>query len=314
MELVFYRVPTDIALDTLKLGAKLFFFDFDEKARYPVTSDEFKSYHELAKKNNMSYFQILVSDFSLILENDLMLSIIEENQYQFLAIERFHERKLIYEKHRQDEWGPILFLANSLRSNNFQSLAQIIQADLSRDPQTISIFASSISETIEKILRRDSTLSRTICFSYCFFKDMKYEDRSLLYDFLGALLLKDLGLSQNRANDIFLKNDIYFKHPYYALFLLKKLSFEVTEQCYYFILDHHELMNGEGFPRKKTGAFFHPLCDVLKLVEWIFYEKEKLSEYKKVISGVIERSKQGDFLNASLIASLSLLHSYLAEE
>jgi hypothetical protein len=313
MELTFYRIPIDISKDVLELGATLFYFDADEKARYPVLSENYLEYRELAKRNKESYLQILVKDFPLILENDLILRIIEENQPQILALERFISRKSKYEAFYRPEWNYLSELSNAFKTNDFLPLTQIIQADLAYDPQDLSVFASSVSETLEKILRRDSVLSRMICFAYCLFREMKYEDRALLYDMLGAILFKDLGLSQNKAKDIFAKNEIYFKHPYYSLFLLKKLPFSISEQCYYLILDHHEMINGEGFPRKKTGDFFHPLCDLLKVLEWVFFEKSKISEYKRVLSGIVERSRNGDFINPSLVACLSVVLSQMSE-
>jgi hypothetical protein len=313
MELTFYRIPIDISKDVLELGATLFYFDAVEKARYPVLSENYLEYRELTKRNKESYFQILVKDFPLILENDLILKIIEENQPQILALERFMARKSKYEAFYRPEWNYLSELSSAFKTNDFLSLTQIIQADLAYDPQDLSVFASSVSETLEKILRRDSVLSRMICFAYCLFREMKYEDRALLYDMLGAVLFKDLGLSQNKAKDIFAKNEIYFKHPYYSLFLLKKLPFSISEQCYYLILDHHEMINGEGFPRKKTGDFFHSLCDLLKVLEWLFFEKSKLSEYKRVLSGIVERSRNGDFINPSLVACLSVVLSQMSE-
>jgi len=314
MELTFYRIPLEICKDVLELDATLFYFDFEEKVRYPVLKDEFLEYREKAKRNKESYFQILTRDFPLIMDNDLILKIIEENQSQILGLERFLARKDKYAAFYKADWNYLIELKNAFKSNDFLNLAFLIQADLGNDPQDISIFASSISETLEKILRRDSVLSRMICFTYCLYREMKYEDRALLYDLFGAVLFKDLGLSQNKAKDIFAKNEIYFKHPYYSLFLIKKLPFTISDQCYYFILDHHELINGEGFPRKKTGDFFHPLCDLLKVLEWIFFEKSKISEYKRVLSGILERSRNGEFLNPSLVACLSVLLSYLSED
>jgi hypothetical protein len=314
MELTFYRIPLEICKEVLELNSTLFYFDFEEKVRYPVLKDEFLEYREKAKRNKESYFQILTRDFPLIMDNDLILKIIEENQSQILGLERFLARKDKYAAFYKADWNYLIELKNAFKSNDFLNLAFLIQADLANDPQDINIFASSISETLEKILRRDSVLSRMICFAYCLYREMKYEDRALLYDLCGAVLFKDLGLSQNKAKDIFAKNEIYFKHPYYSLFLIKKLPFTITDQCYYFILDHHELINGEGFPRKKTGDFFHPLCDLLKVLEWIFFEKSKISEYKRVLSGILERSRNGEFLNPSLVASLSVLLSYLSED
>jgi hypothetical protein len=199
-------------------------------------------------------------------------------------------------------------LGNAFKANDFLPLANLIQAELSIDPQDISIFASTISDCLEKILRRDSNLCRMLCFSYCFFKHMDFRDRSLLYDFMGAVILKDLGLSQNQSKNIFEQNEIYHKHPYYSLFLLKKLPVELTQTCYFFILDHHESQDGSGFPKQKMGTHYHPLCDVLKTSERLFLMNSNLAGYK---SEMLKLRERGDVLNSGVLDGLRLTCSYL---
>ena len=138
---------------------------------------------------------------------------------------------------------------------------------------------------------------------------MKYDDRSLLYDFLGAVLFKDLGLSQNQSHDIFQENEIYDKHPYYSLFLLKKLPIELTQKCYFFILDHHEAQDGSGFPKQKMGSHYHPLCDVLKTTEKIFFKDLTISGYMSEMQRIKDNSS---VINAALIDCLRITCSYLA--
>jgi hypothetical protein len=137
---------------------------------------------------------------------------------------------------------------------------------------------------------------------------MDFKDRSLLYDFLGAVMFKDLGLSQNQSKDIFEKNDIYFKHPYYSLFLLKKLPIELTQTCYFFILDHHESQDGTGFPKQKMGTHYHPLCDILKTTESLFLMNLTTAGYRSEMLKLRERT---DVLNGALVDCLRITCSYL---
>ena len=313
MELNFYRVPSDLCVTLIKKGFDLYFYDLREKARSPLSGDDLNELIRIAKNPGVGHFQILIEDFKKITDQELIEKIAEENKELLLSIDRYEERILKYSIFYKKDWNHLLKLSKAFKANDFLPLAHLIQADLSLDPQNLSVFASSVSDTLEKILRRDSCLSRMICFSYCCYQDLGYDDRHLLYDLLGAILLKDIGLSQNRAQDIFSKNEIFFKHPYYSLFLIKKLPFELTQQCYLFILDHHEKQDGSGFPRQKTGEFFHPLCDVLKSSEWIFFEKEKLPEYKRALKEISDQSKSGNLINQSIGASIGLLYSYLSE-
>ena len=313
MELNFYKVPFDLCELLIKKRFQLYFYDLRDNKRSPLSGIDLSDLFDLAKHPGVGYFQILIKDFKQITDQDLIEKIAQENKHLLFYIHRYEERLQKYAPFFKEEWNYLLELSKAFRSNDFLPVANLIQSDLSLDPQNISIFATSVSDTLEKVLRRDSCLSRMICYGYCCFRDLGYTDRALLYDFLGAILLKDIGLSQNRAKDIFTQNDIFFKHPYYSLFLIKKLPFELSQQCYLFILDHHEKQDGSGFPRQKTGDFFHPLCDVLKSAEWIFFEKDKLPEYKRTMKDISDQSKAGKLINPSIGACIGLLYSYLSE-
>ncbi len=313
MELTFFKFPEEFIKEWLLSGKDLYFYDAEIKQRHNVKDQDLSELLRKSQRETDSYFQVLVKDYQSVTDNDLILAVAEQNRDLLLALDRFEERKEKYEKFFKKEWNYLLELSQAMKKNDFLPVLNLIQADLAHDPQTISVFASSVSETLEKLLRRDSALSRMIAFNYCCYKDLGYDERATLYDLLGAVILKDLGLSQNRAQDIFKKNDIFYKHPYYSLFLIKKLPFELSQQCYFFILDHHERRDGTGFPRQKTGDFFHPLCDVLKAGEWIFFENSKLSDYKKVLRDIGEKSQGAELINTSLLASLNLINSYLNE-
>lgn len=308
MQLSFYQLPTKLADVLLSQNVNIYFYNMCTKERQCVDIESLPAQLELTVLPAKGYFQILISDIDMIQDTSLGFSIVEYNKDLLLYVDRFNSRREKYLKFYKVEWNYLLELSGALASDDFLPLANTIQADISHDPQNLSVFASTISDCLEKVLRRDSNLSRMLCFSYCCFKHMGFTDRSLLYDFLGAGMFKDLGLSQNQSENIFIKNEIYYKHPYYSLFLLKKLPIELTQFCYLFILDHHECQDGTGFPKQKMGSTYHPLCDVLKTTESLFLVNSTKSGYK---SDLLKLSSREDVINPAFADCLRIICSYL---
>jgi hypothetical protein len=308
MQLSFYQIPTKLTDILLAQNINVYFYDISADERQIVDSESLPTQMELTFFPPRGHFQILISDIDLIQDSSQVIDIIEYNRELLLYVDRFNSRLEKYKTFYRPQWNYLLELSNAIKTGEFLSLACTIQADISHDPQNISIFASTISDCLEKVLRRDSNLSRMLCFSYCCFKHMAFTDRSLLYDFLGAVMFKDLGLSQNQSKNIFEKNTIYFKHPYYSLFLLKKLPIELTQTCYFFILDHHESQDGTGFPKQKMGTHYHSLCDVLKTTENLFLHNSTKYGYK---SELLKLKERGDVLNDAFVDCLRIICSYL---
>ena len=309
MQLNFYQIPVEAVEILLAQEVNVYFYDKATNQRDIVDQESLTLQLETCRKKAPAYFQIAIQDIKFIQDTDLVMEIAEINKDLLLYVDRFNSRQEKYQSFFKSECLYLVELSNAFKSNDFLPLASLIQADLANDPQDISVFASTISDCLEKVLRRDSNLSRMLCFSYCCFRHMKYDDRSLLYDFLGAVLFKDLGLSQNQSHDIFQENEIYDKHPYYSLFLLKKLPIELTQKCYFFILDHHEAQDGSGFPKQKMGSHYHPLCDVLKTTEKIFFKDLTISGYLSEMQRIKDNSS---VINAALIDCLRITCSYLA--
>ena len=308
MQLSFYLLNSNTAQILLKQGLNIFYYDTKAAQRLLVDESTFEEKVEQSAKS-LGHFQMEVRDIKFVQNEEMTIEIAEMNKDTLIYVDRHNARIALYASFFKEDWLPLLELSKAFSANDFLPLLNIIQADLASDPQDINVFSSTVSDCLEKILRRDSNLSRMICFSYCCYKHMKFNDRALLYDFLGAVILKDLGLTQNRDAATMEKNEIFYKHSYYSLFLIKKLPIELPQRCYFFILDHHESQDGSGFPRQKTGNFYHPLCDTLKATENLFITNKTTDKYLADMRSMIEFKK---IINSSLIECLSVTCSYLA--
>jgi hypothetical protein len=307
MQLNFYNIKIQW-IDSVKSiqDLELFFYDRNTLERKTVSETNFDELKEIAQSNPSScYFQLKYQDLNKITDHDLVFNIASDHRMVLQYIDRFNDRVMKYQGYYQERWQHILILRKAMSEDNFLPLANLIQADLAMLEQNISTFATTISDLLEKILRRDSILTRSLCFSYCLFHKLGYQDLALLYDLLGATMLKDLGLTQNPHDKTYEKNEIYHKHTYYTLFLLKKIPFDLSPNCKLLIADHHEAQDGTGFPRGKKGDFYHPLCDVLKVSELIFTTNES-KNYFKVAQELLSHSKRSS-LHPSLISVLQII-------
>ncbi len=189
MQLSFYQLPMKYAEILLEQNVNVYFYDNAIKERQIVGNESLPNQLELSltPSNGVGneslpnqlelsltpsngYFQILIKDINFIQDSDIVFGIAEYNKQLLHYVDRFNLRREKYQAFYRPEWMHLPELGNAFMANDFLPLANLIQADLSIDPQDISIFASTISDCLEKILRRDSNLCRMLCFSYCFFK------------------------------------------------------------------------------------------------------------------------------------------------
>jgi len=296
MDLKFLRIHDEHISQLKECGVRIYFYSTEEKTRKRIDANLIKS---------AGYCQMPLDDLSLISNIEFKTQIESYNDQLLKNWEEFKVVRSRYAPHFQESWSHLSLLAEAMRADDFTSLHLLILADLTQLIPN-SPFEATISNCLEKTLRRDSRFSRMISFSYCCLRYLKYENQSLTFNFLAACLFKDLGLSQLKSLQD--RNSVYDKHSYYSLFLLKKLPLELSAECQLFILDHHESPDGSGLPRGKTDQYFHPLCGVLKAAEMIFSSED----FKEVMATMM-RSNHGKFyVNGSTAECLKIVYSYLA--
>jgi response regulator RpfG family c-di-GMP phosphodiesterase len=295
MDLKFLRLTEELAGELAGSGVRVYYYSLAQKRRQRVDANPIEE---------AGYLQLPLEDLSLISNPEVKLKIEDLNHELLRSWIEYKTIRESYQVHYQEAWAYLPVLALAFRSDDFQALLLKIQADLAQlNPR--SSFEATVANALEKSLRRDSKYSRMIAFSYCFFRHLKYQEHSLLFSFLGAALYKDLGLSQ--VSELDEQSPVYLKHPYYSLFLLKKLPLELPAECQLLILDHHEAPDGSGFPKGKKEEHIHPLAGVLKAAEAIF----KSDEPKAMIGKLLNMTSGDLSLSASTLESLRVTYSYL---
>lgn len=128
-------------------------------------------------------------------------------------------------------------------------------------------------------------------------EDLSWDSESTLQKMCTAALLHDFSMSDELIEKVSLgtmlsnlneeEKRIYLRHPEESSHVAKHFE-SMTAGIVRFILEHHELPNGKGFPRKMNYNNVHPLSAVLHLADltadllWktefdVFKVKEELS-------------------------------------
>ena len=297
MDLKFLRITEELVQELSVFNVRIYFYSLTQKLRRRIVAELIE---------DKGYFQLPLEDLDRI-EDPVIKNQIEELNRELLKNWReFQALRDSYQNHYEPSWSHLPVLAEAIRDDDFQALLLKIQADLTQlNPG--SSFEATMVNSLEKTLHRDTKYSRMIAFSYCLFRYLKNEEQGLLFSFLGAALYKDLGLSQ--VSDFEERSPVYLKHPYYSLFLLKKLPLELPADCQLLILDHHEAPDGSGFPKGKTEQHIHTLSGVLKAAEVIF----TADEHKTVIGKLLKTTSGSQTLSSATLEGLRITYSYLIE-
>jgi HD-GYP domain-containing protein (c-di-GMP phosphodiesterase class II) len=142
--------------------------------------------------------------------------------------------------------------------------------------------SEELSDYLEKYqLFRKSAADHSRIVNYimvAILKDLTWDSESTLHRMCVASLLHDVTLT-----DVFYKkilNDsqvnelseeeqkLFYRHPEESAHLAKNFE-KIASGIEQFIVEHHELPDGKGFPRKLTYNHVHPLSTVLHLSDFV---------------------------------------------
>ncbi len=151
-----------------------------------------------------------------------------------------------------------------------------LQLDLIKSSKEVSGF-------IEKFqLFRKASSDHTRIVNYILFsilKDLTWDSESTIHRMSFASLLHDISLpevfykqlheTEDQVKNLSEENrKLYLKHPEDSAHIAKNFD-SITGGISRFILEHHELPNGKGFPRGLNYNHIHPLTAVLHLSDFI---------------------------------------------
>lgn len=142
--------------------------------------------------------------------------------------------------------------------------------------------SKELTEFIEKFqLFRKSAADHSRIINYimvAILKDLTWDSESTLNKMCLASLLHDVTLPDSFYKKLIKDDqieelskedqDIYYRHPEESAHLAKNFD-KIANGIDQFILEHHELPNGKGFPRRLTYNHIHPLSAVLHISDLV---------------------------------------------
>lgn len=166
----------------------------------------------------------------------------------------------------------------SFKDQNYNFLKQCVLKNIMQWPLYESSFLSDFSATAEKLFLHSH---RPVLIATCAFLvalDLGIKDHATLASLIFACLLMDIGETQiplSSLNSEGLENsDLWKKHPMLSLYVLSKGPYDINNQTKRFILEHHEMANGRGFPRAKKVDKIHRLSLVISFWDQFFSDDQ----------------------------------------
>lgn len=166
----------------------------------------------------------------------------------------------------------------AIETDNFLPLIEFAKMEVLTFSVTHSPTVSLALHLTKTYLDSDTYLNRIVAVSFLIAKAMNIKDEATLGDIVCAAYLSHLGLTQlplsfSRTHYMSLTEkdkNLYQKHTILGIHLLKKSRLDISERCKKIILDHHERVNGGGYPSMKNGDSIEPLAQIIGSVSHLF--------------------------------------------
>ncbi len=164
-------------------------------------------------------------------------------------------------------------LCKGLSNDDFLPLIKTVQEQTTMLSLYIGPSTSLAKYLGDQLLDHDSFTNRLVALSFLLAKQNGLDDDEELGDLIIAAFISHLGTSQiNSDIDYFPHNLISYemtkelrKHSLFSIHLAKKAGLQISPNCASIIEEHHERIDGTGYPHMKKDEFVNPLSQVLGL-------------------------------------------------
>lgn len=193
----------------------------------------------------------------------------------------------------------------AISNDNFDSIIERARVEILTFKVTESPTVSLAIHLAKKFLVKDNFLNRIVATSYHLAKTLNIVDQNTLGDIVTGAYLLHLGHTQLSLSSVrkpFLtlsdsEKKLYRKHTILAHHLIKRGNLNLSENCKKIILDHHERINGNGYPNEKYGESIDMATLLVGAVTHLFeFSSGKISGNKQPIRSVIFSIKNKAFI------------------
>lgn len=228
--------------------------------------------------------------------------------YEKHPLEKAHQlyvKNYEMKKEQRGEDNPYLYkieLKRAILNNDYKELIEEVRSE-------VLTFAVDISETVslsvflaEELLTLDNTINRIVVTSFIFAKEMNIKEVENLAEIVCGAFFVHLGFTQLDRSLTTLpylylperQKSYYRRHAGLAQHLLKKIGLEIDQGVLDTILDHHERVDGRGYPHMKNEQGIYPPSQIVGCVAHIFdYTAGNINGEKQSILSVFSQLSSG---------------------
>ncbi len=199
--------------------------------------------------------------------------------------------------------GPFIFQSEfelACNTDNFSKIINSARIEILTFNVTVSKTVSLARQLAKVHLSEDDFLNRIVSVSYYFAKTLDIKDEVALSDIVVGAYLSHIGFTQissqlltTPTNSLSTKDKrLYEKHTILSHHLLKKMNLELSETSQKIVMDHHERMNGGGYPAMKEGNSLEVSALIVGCIAHIFeFSSGRINGKERTIQSVISSIK-----------------------
>lgn len=289
---------------------------------------------------------------SYLLEKGGTLAISRSQRRTFLTEQEFNESEIpslcknlhVLEKELQTNIqrretfeiknGPLIFPSEfelACETDDFSKIIQYARLEILTFSVTESKTVSLALQLAKTHLIGDDFLNRIVAVSYYFAKTLDINDIVTLADIVSGAYLSHIGYTQlpskllTTPRNLLSAKDkkLYEKHTILSNHLIKKSQLEITETCQKIVMDHHERINGGGYPSMKYENSIEIEALIVGCISHVFeFSSGKMNGKSRTIKSVISSIKtktpskglEFDFGSKVLKSVVTLINTEKIEE
>ena len=191
------------------------------------------------------------------------------------------------------------------QTDNFEAIIEHARVEILTFSVTMSPTVSLALHLVKTHLEKDNYINRIVAVSYLLAKNNNIIDQDALADIICGAYFSHLGLTQTpltiaRTPYMSLpekERALFQKHTILGHHLVKKSQINLSERCKKIILDHHERVNGNGYPSMKYGDQIESLSQIVGAISHLFeYSSGKITGGKQSMKSIILAMSSKSFL------------------
>ncbi|MFT6070394.1 MAG: hypothetical protein ACJAT2_000806 [Bacteriovoracaceae bacterium] len=189
------------------------------------------------------------------------------------------------------------------KENDYSRLITQMKNEVSGFSQKMSHTISLARYLVENLCTEDNFTNRVVCLSYFLAKEIELKDTASLGDLIVASYFYHIGFTQLDLKHCTTASLIMGdrmghenkKHLGLSQHLIRKSGVDINERCKKIINEHHERVDGNGYPNSKSKYNIEPLALVLGAASHLIeFSSGLIDGNKQMILPLIKLYEKGE--------------------